>query len=146
MLAQRGDFAGWARLSLRRVKARGHLLGEQEGEPPDNIATGQPANSASAAPRVAEANRQVRVTRSLVMGHPVGIRPGVCAKGYFQFINREKLGKLLAPRPSSGRSLPFAGPLDLLTRSARWKLTPRKARKTEHLRLCLQFEGAHRLR
>jgi len=106
------------------------------------MASGQPVNSASAAPRVAEANRQVSVTSQFVMGRPDRMR-ALVYRGISRCVNFKNRGKSRARfRLCSRRFASFPGPCGarnrphgrfrktrrhtLLTRFARRKLTRQK--------------------
>src|SRR3954465_14249465 len=85
-----------ARLSARRLNPADIFWVNRKLSAPDRIATGQPVNSASAALSVAEANKQVRVIRALVMERPRGISRRSLTPSRFQILNHDIAGQRLA--------------------------------------------------
>src|SRR4051812_39866052 len=90
-----------ARFSARRLNPADMFWVNKKLSAPDRIATGQPVNSASAALSVAEANRQVRVIRALVMERPRGISSPSLTPARFQILNHE----IIAETPAAPRAL-----------------------------------------
>src|ERR1700743_2210611 len=76
------------RLSCRRETAADICWVNRKASAPERMAMGQPENSASAALKVALANRQVSIIRNRVMAHSQTNPWGVWGLDRFQFVNR----------------------------------------------------------